>query len=417
MEGVYIGLDLCDGYSRLCPVHPGGKTMEELFPEEEKQLVLPTTLCKCRGVGEWRIGERAYETALMGNGIMVDKLMRLVSKEGTATLEGVCYQAADLLYYYLSNLLAAFLGEHAPAEVDGLVVTLRELDVKTMDAVMEALEKIGISREKIRIISHTEAYLFYLLRQPVEILANMSCLFDLSEDGMTYFECRLTRGVKPQICYVTKEELEEGFNLNILDTPQGMKLADSIMYACGDRMLGRKVFSSVYLSGKGFAHVDRWQGKFLPFLCARRRVFYEGGLFAKGAALMALWKNPGDYIFVCEGRITTSVFMDVIRNGVHRRLILAEAGMNWYEAKNEVDLILENTDPIRLELLPAGQRNSKTVLIPLDSFPVRPSKTTRVSLKLQFTGENQFHISVKDRGFGSFFPSTDVEVEKDIPVE
>ncbi len=49
---------------------------------------------------------------------------------------------------------------------------------------------------------------------------------------------------------------EEAFDLDILDSPSGSKLADQILCSCGEKLLENKLFSTVFLTGKGFERQD-----------------------------------------------------------------------------------------------------------------------------------------------------------------
>ena len=52
------------------------------------------------------MGEEAYKYTLMGEGVIVDKLLSLAVKDGTATISSVKYQGAELLRMYMERILA-----------------------------------------------------------------------------------------------------------------------------------------------------------------------------------------------------------------------------------------------------------------------------------------------------------------------
>ena len=51
------------------------------------------------------MGEEAYAHTLTGDGIIVDKLVKLVLKEGTATLGDIRYEGKTLLKLFLERAL------------------------------------------------------------------------------------------------------------------------------------------------------------------------------------------------------------------------------------------------------------------------------------------------------------------------
>ena len=85
MEGLVIGLDLNDDYSQIS------------CNEKEKSWTVPTVICRRKEKETWLIGEEAYAATLLGEGVIVDKLLKMVRKEGTSTIGGICYTGTDLL--------------------------------------------------------------------------------------------------------------------------------------------------------------------------------------------------------------------------------------------------------------------------------------------------------------------------------
>ena len=98
MDGLILGLDLCDGYTQL-----------SCWGRDEN-WTLPTAVCRQKD-GRWLIGETAYATALAGEGSVTDKLIRLVLQDGSDTIYGVKYRAVDLLKCFLEQVFSLPLEE------------------------------------------------------------------------------------------------------------------------------------------------------------------------------------------------------------------------------------------------------------------------------------------------------------------
>ena len=62
--------------------------------------------------------------------------------------------------------------------------------------------------------------------------------------------------------------MEESFSLDILETPSGAKLGDKILCTCADRLMQRKLYSAVFLMGKGFEKRE-WAEDFMKLLCTK----------------------------------------------------------------------------------------------------------------------------------------------------
>ena len=140
-------------------------------------------------------------------------------------------------------------------------------------------------------------------------------------------------------------------------------LSTTILSACADRLLQKKLISSVFLTGEGFANVD-WAKEFLKKLCNKRKVFSGQHLFADGAALVAcdsvLPESRFPYLCICEGRLSSTISLYALQDGRNEQLILASAGSNWYEAKASAEFILDDIHTLELLVTPfATQRTPR----------------------------------------------------------
>lgn len=438
MDGLKLGLDLCDGYTKLSCLG------------QDKIWAFPTVVCRKKEEDVWLIGEDAYASALMGDGVIVDKLLKLVKKDGTSTISGIKYRGVEILVRFLEQVLMLPLkeetgqiqktdGEQPSPEmyaaaasefqdvksggpgpwVEQLVITVPEVEARLLDCLMYCGDYLQIPRDRLHVISHTEGFLYYVLNQKREMWNNQVGMFDLSEEGLFYYEMKVQRGMRNVTVVAEKEKLDEGFSLDVLSAPSGMKLADKILCACGERFLQKKLFSSVFLAGKGFENQD-WAPEFMKLVCARRRVFVEPALFSQGAALRAMdltrGKTSYPYVMICDGRLDTTVCVNVFHQDKENQLVLAAAGDSWYESKSTVDFILDNQNYLEFFIIPLGSKNTKTVKMVLEGFPQRDDKTVRVQTQVGFLNEKTMAVVVKDMGFGEFFPSTGAVLRQEVMI-
>ena len=274
MEKLIIGIDLCDTYTQVSVLG------------REDVWSLPTVICRKKTIEEWCVGEEAYKYTLVGEGVIVDKLLSLALKDGTSTIAQVKYDGATLLRKYLEKVLEMVCAEYPGVPVAQVVFALKNMEMKLMDELMGCAEYLGIPRDNVHIASHTECFVYYVLSQRRDVWGGQVGMFALSEEDLRYYELKVVRGPRQVTAIAEHQELEEGFSLNVLDTPSGSKMADKILCACSERMMQKKLYSSVFLTGKGFSRTD-WAPDFMKKVCNRRRVFVEPTLFAKGAALKA----------------------------------------------------------------------------------------------------------------------------------
>lgn len=407
MEGLVIGIDLCDTYTKVNCL------------EEEKTWTVPTVICKKKQSDEWFVGKEAYGMVLTGTGIIVDKLLSLVMKNGTATIEGVKYEAVDLLGKFLEKVLELPKREYGTEKIVQTAVALYRVEGKLMDALLYCADYLKISRQRFHVIGHTESFVYYVMSQRKDVWATQVGLFDLSEEGLTYHELKVQRSIRKMVVQADRQEMEESFNLDILDNSAGCRMADKILCSTGEKLLQKKLFSAVFLTGKGFSNLD-WAENFMKFLCAKRRVYGEPDIFAKGAAYHGAdferEKTAYPFACICEGRLKSTVFMEVRQKDKEVQMVVASAGDCWYEAKTSVELLTDGQDFVDFFITSLDTRKKRMVRIPLEGFPERPARTTRISVTIGFLDENTMAVVIKDKGFGELFPATDTVVRQEVMI-
>lgn len=214
--------------------------------------------------------------------------------------------------------------------------------------------------------------------------------------------------------------MDEGFSLDILKNEAGRKLGDRILTAFAGRVMGRKNYSSVFLTGKGFETITYFP-QFCELICRRRKVLAENGLFARGASEAARDRQRKEsifpYIFLCESRVASDISMEVLTRTREERILLTEAGTPWTEAGGRVEVIPCGQDYIGIDIIPLDKsRKQKNVRIPLLGFPPRPDRCTRVQVELSFLNAHKLKLCLRDRGFGELFPGTDACIHEEIEV-
>lgn len=412
--GLILGVDICDDYSQISSYDTVSGDVESItLGGEGAAERIPTVICKKNGCDEWLIGEEAYRNALIGQGTLVDRLVRLAIKNGSATLEGTKYKAEQLMFRFVQKVIGLAGRRYETDEIDSLVFTLHESGPRINDVLIRVAESLKVSREKVHIYTHTECFVYYILSQNSEIWSNQVSMFDLKDNAIYYYELRAIRGRRPVVIEAAREKLPEGFSLSVLDTPAGEKLADSILSSCAERVLAKKTVSSVVLTGKGF-ETTNWAGEFLNVICNRRRVFQSSQIFAQGAAYAAydhtLEKSAYPYLFICEGRLASTVSLYAVFDGRREQIVFAQAGTNWYEAGTKASFIVDDIKDVILDVTPVAGNKPLHVSVSLDELPSRPNKTTRIELSVTFSSEKKMVVKIKDCGFGDLFPSSGIVI-------
>ena len=125
------------------------------------------------------------------------------------------------------------------------------------------------------------------------------------------------------------EELEEGFSLSVLDTGSGAKMADKIPLRPAGAFSAEKIFSSIFLTGKGFCENRLGAGIHETDLQQEKSLCGDGS-FAKGAAMKAeeylTESDSPSFVCLCEGKLWSTVSMEVMKRDAKSELVLASAG-------------------------------------------------------------------------------------------
>lgn len=405
MDGRILGLDLCDAYTHL--VCDGG----------EKSWILPTVICKKKDEDLWLVGEPAYASALKGEGVMVDKLVKLVQKDGSSTICNQKYTGMQLMIQFLVRLIQLAGEEYGARQIKKLVITVPQVDARLLECLRECGDYLGVAPGGVHIVSHTESFLYYVLSQKREVWTNQVGMFDLSKDGLYYYEMKVQRGMRQNVVAAERHRQEESFDLDILASGHGGRIADTILCSCAGRLLHKKLFSSIFLTGKGFENLG-WADNFMKLVCNRRKVYMEEALFARGAVYLGVdllrEKTAYPYLYLCEGRLTCGVAMKASVRGQEGQVYLARAGEVWYEAGGQVEVILDNQDYLEFVFLPLDSKKARTVRMALEGFPKRGDKTLRVQVEAGFLDERTVALTVTDQGFGEFFPSTGASIRQEV---
>lgn len=404
MDGLVLGVDLCDTCTSITALEP------------ERTWTIKTAVCKNRQSGEWYVGEEASVRAMAGDPYW-DSLLSRVHRDEKENDRENGDTGLNLLKQFLKKVLEIPKKAAEQESVSRLVIALRKPEVRLMDSLLYCADYLGIDRSRVHIISHTESFVYYVMSQKRDVWSNQVGMFELSEGCAGYYELKTQRGSRGMIVTADREELQEEITLEYLKRPEGAASEDQFLAACADRILDKRLFSAVILTGDGFATTD-WAGSFMRKICSKRRVFAEYGLFSKGAAYRGAdyekEKSEYPFICICEGRLQHTISLRVLSKGKNMNLVLAAAGDNWYEARSTVELIADGEDHLELVISSLDQRKKRVVPVPLQDFPLRENKTNRIQVTIGFSDESTMIIMVKDKGFGELFPATKAMVRQEV---
>ena len=383
-----------------------------IFYPDDEALIFPTVISKKKGEDAWVVGEDAYALALDGKGIITDKLLKLTRKDGIATIDGTRYEGKEILKIYFREIINAGMEKLYKEKPEEVVVAMSGLEEDIVGDIREAFVGLGYQPNHIHIISKEESFIYFVLSLKKDIWNNKVGMYDLSDVSLTYYEMLVNRNSRKLLVNAESENMDEAFNLQILNNPSGAKLADKILTSVAEKVMDKKKFSSIFLTGQVFAEHE-WADGFISYLCSRGKVYLDTNIFAKGAAFKGVDLASENSIYnltaICEGRLRSDVYINVENKGKDGKIYLAKAGDFWDEPDTELLMIPDEKEVIDISVAGIDGKVKKNIPIVLDFLPKRPIKTRRFYFRTKFLDDKIMNVEIEDAGFGDMYPPTDVK--------
>jgi len=406
---ISLGIDFSNDFAQMAIIVEGENEPKSIsVRSDEDNFLIPTAIFKDENTNTFYIGEDAIFHSQNKEGLIKNILTKSLENEENELL----------IQIYIKKMLEIVQRNYDFLEDMEIVVTVENADKEHIELITNALVKNDIKNKKIRVISHSEAFIYYTVNQKKELWLNDTLLFDFDEKHFTYRRLNENKNRNPKIITVTEEDLSMDIPFYLLSSEDGKKKADKKFLEIIQQELRKHIVSTVYLTGIGF--YEEWSRESLTEILKKRRVFKGYNLFVKGAAYSALKRYNKivkiEHLFNCEGRTKASIGLLIEDHGKNRVITLSKAGTNWYEAGAMTECIVDNVDKVQFVINTLADNFTHNVMVDLKDFPKRPNKTTRIKINLAFRDDDKFDIQIKDLGFGEFFKSSEKIIKRTISI-
>ncbi len=272
-----------------------------------------------------------------------------------------------------------------------LMFCLEDNSEEMRSRLLEVVQIYNISTEKIRFLNKEECFCAYVFHQSGELLAHNALLIENHQDEKEKFilhKRSRTMPVVAEVRNISEKTLEAVFTDHAI--------------------------SSVFLVGDDFE--EEWLQKNLKLLKTGRRVFLGKNLYVKGAAYrgMELKNGTPEYLYLGVEKLCCNIAIKTEQNGKEEYLSIVSGGRNWYESNVALEVLLLDKPKLEFAMMPINGKEKKTAVIHLRDLPVRPKKTTRLRIELEFTSASCAKLTVRDLGFGEIFPQSDMVYEGEL---
>lgn len=404
VKGMILGIDFSKDYTQMAYLDEKGNPKSLSFGTADNFLI-PTVACYHKELKEWYAGEEAVNKKTGENCVFYEKLPELSSeKSGEKNIE--------LIQSYLSHLLQWAQAGQENRKIKNIVITLEEVRPDLLEVITEALLRLGYPSEDIKIISHSESLVYYMLNQNREIWINQVYYLHMNDEQFSLRQLKVLHGRGPSVAYVDMEDLTQLVSMKTVT--ENPRHADEILASYLEERFKHNIVSGIYLSGEGFYAQD-WKQS-ISLMCPNRRVFKGNNLMVKGAVYAAkeFFYTPvlENYLISCKGRTRVKVTMSVKYKERDHFLTLSNVGDYWSQAKAKAECIMEAPTKALFFVDDLLNRKKDSFEMDLTGFPERPEKTTRIEVDFSYISEDRFEIVVRDLGFGELFKSSGKEVRK-----
>lgn len=406
-----IGFDLGNECSQISCYN--NKTFEP-----ESIALFPTVLAVKNDTKDWYYGEDAIELSKKGEGVLIKDMIDIMQSEKEIIIQGISFTVVGLLEKYLRKSLS-LLKEYYPNDsIKRITFTLKELNISIRKTLMQALAVMGLNKDRVIIQSYSQSYFYYALSQKKELWMNDVGLFDFDEEGLHFSQISINRKMTPMLVGTTRKDFSETLSYELFLEDKDKENTQYIFENIAKNVLHKQIISTLYMTGKGFE--GNWAEEIFAELCVGRRVFKGQNLYTKGACYTSreLAGEPklNDFLFLSEDMVSSNISMKVYHDAVISEALLVKAGVPWYESDYCLNVILDQEEEIEIITKHIMKQDAISQIIVLDGLPKRPDRTTRVEIRAKFLDAKSCVITIKDKGFGEFYPTTNRIWEKIITI-
>lgn len=402
-----IGCDINEYYVQFSYAEMG---KEPVMPDFPGITQVETALCRREGVNQWYEGREAVKRALAGEGALAEHLFSLLLQENTIRLSDTEYKLTDLCRLFLERVYTAFVRK--VGEQLGEEITVRALTLTgRIDPGMhyEKLQEIvrNLPVEDISFQSHEESIFSYLVHQPRRLMGYETQILDLTTEQLVAYRVEMNHKTRPVVVSIETTETEfykKKHYASIMEHDRELAKLDQELAEYMQGYTAGRIVTSLYLIGDGF-HGD-WYQETLKVICRNRKVFAGDNLFGKGACFAAaerIWKGEAseDFLYLGKDMLQYNVGIRLHDKAEEIYCPLLDAGTNWYEAAGSLAFYIEDTDEIRLQVVPI-RGGKKEIVIGLNGLR-RPYRSCLVEIAFSMQDKETLELTVLDHGFGSFF--------------
>lgn len=329
-------------------------------------------------------------------------------------VDGRISDSVNVLAFYLRKKLS-FVRQYYPSEtIRQLIVTVEDQSAEFVQLIYDALEKLGVGKDRALVVGHKQAYLYYVLYQKAELWVNDVGMFDYDGSHLHYYQMQVDRKKNPIPVRIIHKDFTEAMEVADEDEAHRGAVFENIVYGA----IHKQIISALYMIGEGFE--EEWTDEIFQKLCVGRRLFKGRNLYVSGACYAA--KELGhkarleNYLLMDDEMITSHLSIPVYREAKRQDYIIAKAGTPWHQIDSTIEVIPDGDNELKLKVTNIFSKEEKDLILDLEPVSGKISRQCRLAVRVRFSDVHTCIVTVKDRGFGDFFPTSNRIWEKTLTI-
>ena len=410
-EKVMIGYDLSDTYAQISYCMTGSEDVETVSSVGGAEVYnIPTALCKREGFNQWFYGREARRYAEENQGILIENLFALALDGEPILIEGESYDPVALLTLFVKRSLVLLSQIASVDKISAMMITCKKLDNRVLEVLGRVVAGLQLKTDKVFYQCHEESFYHYMLYQPEDLWRLQTLLCEYQDNTIHVYRMGCNKRTTPVVVYIDKKEYPF---LSYEPMPESEAIRND-KWERMDREFGKllekvcenQMISSAYLIGENFS--EDWMKESLKYLCKGKRVFQGNNLFSKGACYALLERIQESeagkaHVFLGDDKLKSNIGMKIFRRGQESYYAILDAGVNWYEAEQEMELYLQDGKYLELLITSLIGGKSRMAVLELEDLP---DGVSRIRAHFCLKDEEHLKVEIEDLGFGAIRPAT-----------
>ena len=164
-KGIILGIDFSIDFTQMAVLD------DEINPRSisigtEDNFLIPSVVCYNSELNEWSAGDEAVNKSRLNNSTEYRKLPEILKQNYGEDL------TKQIITTYMSYLLKVAVNYSNGKLIKNVLVTLNEVTPEMIELITTAFTNLGYNANDIKIISHSESFVYYVLNQGKDIWIN-----------------------------------------------------------------------------------------------------------------------------------------------------------------------------------------------------------------------------------------------------